>query len=432
MKPFQSSKVLSLALSISVLVGVQADSFAAYLNDINGHWAQQQIQTLNNKNVIGGYPDGSFNPEGTITRAELSAVLVKALNLPSMNANSSSFNDVPATHWASPSIEAVKKAGLVNGYPGGLFMPNKPVSRLEAMAILSNANPAAFPSDSETGVILNRFIDGNDVPNWGAKAVAESVATGIFVNKPGNQNHVEPNRSASRGEVAAMVSNLLNKSGADKTVASNNNMNNQSQTAYQTQQQGTDEQPLKARLVTIPAQTEFTGTVKTPISSELANVGDEVKLTIDQALMSEGNIVVIPNGSEIMGTVDEVNPTKRLGRAATMSIRFKEIVAPDGQRIPIQGRVATESGMLEAGSTKGRILSAAGKTAVGAGLGAALGTAIAPLSGGKLGKGAIFGTAVGATAGAIASGASKGKELVIPSGQQLKIRLEEPIQMTAK
>jgi len=447
-------KAFVLGLSLSVFAACQPTVMAAYLNDINGHWAQQQIQALNDRSIIGGYPNGAFNPEGTITRAELASVLVKALNLPVSTTGYSSFNDVPSTHWASPSIEAVKKAGLVNGYPGGLFMPNQAVSRLEAMAILANANPTPYPTEAQTDMILSRFVDQGTVPAWGQKAVAETIETGVFANKPNSQNHIDPSRAVSRGEVAAMVSNLLNMSQNNAALANNPN-NSYDSMPTNTAPMGYGntasypntntnmamgntmsapngmQQPLQGYLVTIPAQTEFSGTVKTPISSELANVGDQVKLSIDQPLVSTNNVVVIPVGSEIIGTVSEVNPTKRLGKPATLSIRFKEIVVPDGKRIPIEGSVATETGMLEAGSTKGRVLSAVGKTALGAGLGAALGTAMGPLSGGKVGKGAIYGTAVGAGVGALAAAGSKGEELEIKTGEQLKIRLNEPIQMTS-
>src|SRR5690606_35622609 len=113
-----------------------------------------------------------------------------------------------------------------------------------------------------------------------------------------------------------------------------------------------------------------------------------VTLQLDQPLISSDGLVVVPMGSQIVGVVKTVEPAGRTGRPAKMDIDFTEVVLPDGQRLTIVGSVATDNGLLEGQSTKGRVLKAAGTTAVGAGLGAALGTAMGPLSGGEVGKGA--------------------------------------------
>jgi len=106
-------------------------------------------------------------------------------------------------------------------------------------------------------------------------------------------------------------------------------------------------------------------------------------------------------------------------------------VTPNGQHYSIQGSVATPDGQLHGNDTKGRILKAATTTAIGAGLGAALGTAMGPLSGGHVGKGAIYGTAVGAGAGAVAAAIQKGKPVTLKSGDQLKIKLDQPLSVNA-
>lgn len=445
---------LSVMVQMSGLVALTAD--AANFTDTQGHWAQAKINQLADHSVIGGYPDGTFKPEATITRAEFAAILVKSFKLqPSQGG--SSFYDVPSSFWGSPLIESVQKAGLMSGYPGNQFKPNKPVSRAEVMAIMAKAFPAQSPNADAATQILANFADGYQVPTWAQPAVAETIQTGIYANNPQYMNSIQPNRAVTRGEVAAMTDNLLTKlvalqqtQSATQNVASTTETTtgttvNATNMGTQTQQQqvasnpnttapytpyNSNQQPLQGRLVTIPAQTEFSGTLTAPFSSETAQLGDSVTLTVDSALVSSDNVIVVPNGSQLVGEVTMVEPSGRLGKNAQVNIRFKEIVKTSGERFAIQGSVATTDGLLEGGTAKGRLATAAKNTAIGAGAGAALGTAMGALSGGETGKGAIYGTAIGGGLGAAKAALTKGNALELIPGTRLKVKLDQPIQMT--
>jgi hypothetical protein len=394
---------------------------AAFFNDTQNNWARNAIQTLSDQGILTGYPNGSFKPEGLVTRAEFSAMLVKALGLNISASGTQTFSDVPTNNWAYPAIETVRSTGLVSGYPNGTFMPNRSISRAEAMAVLANAARIPMPNDATINQTLSNYRDAGSVPNWARPAVAAVIQGGIYANEPSAGNAVDPMQPATRAEVAAMVENLREKANL-ATTAPGTTMGSTSMT---TTPSGT---LLQGRIATVPANTQFTGTIGSGvISSELNKVGDEVKLNVDQPLVSSDNRVIVPSGSQILGRISQIQPAGRTGKPASLDIDFYEIVTPDGQHYTIQGSVATEDGMLHGGTTKGRVLKALGTTAVGAGLGAALGTAMGPLSGGKVGKGAIYGTAVGAGAGAIGAAIQKGKDVTVSSGDKLEIKLDQPI-----
>lgn len=426
--------LLATALSVQI-AAAPLMAFAAFFPDTQANWAKTSIQTLSDQGILTGYPDGSFRPEGLITRAEFSAMLVKALSL-NMNASGrQTFNDVPSTHWAYPSIETVRGSGLVSGYPNGQFMPTKSINRAESMAILANAARIPMLNESAVNQTLGQYRDAASIPSWARAGVAATIQAGIYANEPNAGNAIDPMQPATRAEVAAMVQNLrerLNLAGAPS------GQNQAPTTAGMTTGSGTVNSSadgntvLQGRIATVPANTKFTGTLGSGVlSSELSKVGDEVKLNVDQPLVSSDNRIIVPTGSQIIGRVAQVLPSGRAGKSGAMDIDFNQILTPDGQRYTIQGSVATEDGMLHGDSTKGRILKTVGTTAVGAGLGAALGTAMGPLSGGKVGKGAVFGTAVGAGAGALAAAARKGKEVTIGSGDKLEIKLDQPITVQA-
>jgi hypothetical protein len=194
----------------------------------------------------------------------------------------------------------------------------------------------------------------------------------------------------------------------------------------------TTQQPLQGRVATVPAQTQFAATLSTVLDSETAKVGDSVRATLDMPIASSDNMIVVPSGSQLMGQVISVEPTGRLEKNATLSVRFTEVMTPQGERMPIQASVATTDGLLVGGSTKGRLGTVAGKTVAGAAIGAALGTAMGPLSGGSVGKGAIYGTAIGTGLGALAAGVSKGNAILLQPGEKLQIRLDQALQTTVQ
>lgn len=424
------------AVALAGTLGLSSVAFAAPFTDIQGTWSQGQIEKLYAQGVINGISATNFAPKASVNRAEMATILMKTLKLTPTTPANPSFADVSPSHWAYTAIETVKAAGYINGYPDGRFAPNKGVARVEALAILAKAYPnSQNVTNWQAGETqLQRYADTATVPAWGRTAVIQSLQYGFFANAPEEGWTIQPYRNATRGEIAAMVSQFQDGMyQSQQNMAYNNsqpntwnNSTNTSVTSNTTNANGT---LLQGRIFTVPANTEFVGTISTPLSSKVASVGNMVRLTLDQPLMSTDNAVVIPNGSQIVGEVTQVQSAARLGKNATLSIQFKEIIKPTGERLPIEARVATESGMLEGGSTKGRIGSALTKTAIGAGLGAALGTAMGPLSGGKVGKGAIYGTAVGAGAGAVAAAASHGQDVELMQGEQLKIKLSQPIQV---
>ena len=94
------------------------------------------IASLSVIGLLRGYEDGSFRPDNPISRAECVVLLSRLIEVP---AGSSTFSDVPETHWASSAISAGTSAGWLSGYPDGTFRPDQNITRLEAVKMI---NPA--------------------------------------------------------------------------------------------------------------------------------------------------------------------------------------------------------------------------------------------------------------------------------------------------
>ncbi|MZP29547.1 hypothetical protein GTO91_07490 [Heliobacterium undosum] len=99
------------------------------------HWAFGAIQRLQSMRLIQGYPDGSFRPDQYVTRAELSALVTKWKKL--SNEGRISFSDVQG-HWAEQSVATMEAANILHGYPDGLFRPDQAVTRAEIVVLMNN------------------------------------------------------------------------------------------------------------------------------------------------------------------------------------------------------------------------------------------------------------------------------------------------------
>ena len=94
------------------------------------------IASLSVIGLLRGYEDGSFRPDNPISRAECVVLLSRRIEVP---AGSSTFSDVPETHWASSAISAGTSAGWLSGYPDGTFRPDQNITRLEAVKMINTA-----------------------------------------------------------------------------------------------------------------------------------------------------------------------------------------------------------------------------------------------------------------------------------------------------
>jgi hypothetical protein len=103
-------------------------------------WAYNYVEYLWSQGIANGYPNGSFKPNNKITRAEFTKLLLVALRKEPRTSYAGYFSDVPSDYWASGYIEKAYEEGLINGYPDGVFRPANKISRAEMTAILVRAS----------------------------------------------------------------------------------------------------------------------------------------------------------------------------------------------------------------------------------------------------------------------------------------------------
>ncbi|MFS0725687.1 Ig-like domain-containing protein [Paenibacillus sp. 1P07SE] len=182
-----------------------ARSFA----DLAGHWAQQEIEQMANKQIVSGREPGMFAPSESVTRAEFAALLVRGLGLPE-RASTLSFTDVAATDWYAGAVATASEAGLVHGYEDGTFRPQARITR-EQMAVMigramAYAGQAPGGSAGETSG-AGTFADEAEIAEWAKEAVTQLTGMGIIQGVTATT--FAPQAEASRAQSVVMLKRLL-------------------------------------------------------------------------------------------------------------------------------------------------------------------------------------------------------------------------------
>lgn len=159
--------------------------------------------------IAGGYDDGTFRPWQNITRAQFVKMANATFGLAPLTPASATFTDVPPSHFYWKEIEAASAAGLVNGVGGGLFAPERNLSREQAIAIIARrvASEANFDlgslSEAEISVTLGAFADGPLVSTPLRDEMAYALTKGI--TKGNAQGNLAPQSQISRLAAAVLL-----------------------------------------------------------------------------------------------------------------------------------------------------------------------------------------------------------------------------------
>jgi uncharacterized repeat protein (TIGR02543 family) len=262
------------------------------------------INYLVSRNMVAGFPDGTFHPDSGLTRAEAATLLVKVAGLQPAS-GPIPFSDVPASNWAYGNIAAAATAGLVHGYPDGAFRPDAVLTRAEGISLFTNLikqpNEATLPPLSDLAP-----------DNWAAGAVALALAADMVQTTAPGQ--FSPNDPLTRSDLARALGVIL------------------------TENPDYDRVPLTGTLtlltgtVTLAASgstTPTTVTAATPVAAgdtitTAANSSAEIDFPDGSSLLLQENTII---------TVKKMQGQSRIGPdgAAAIAINWLEVGLTQGQ-----------------------------------------------------------------------------------------------------
>lgn len=149
-----------------------------------------------------GYPDGTVQPNGQITRAEATTIFFRLLTEESRSANltkTNGYTDVASDAWYNTAVSTMTKAGIVDGYPDGTFRPDAPITRAEMAKIISLF---AKLDKSES-----RFSD--IAGHWAEAYIRLAAGNGWIAGYP--DGTFGPQRNITRAETATMINRVLDR-----------------------------------------------------------------------------------------------------------------------------------------------------------------------------------------------------------------------------
>lgn len=152
----------------------QYDKTTSSFSDIkDGAWCCRAVSTLTNMGIIKGYTDGTFQPNKSITRAELATIIARFAKL---DVNTKTFSDING-HWAQKNIELAAGNGWINGYEDGTFRPNNNITRAETFAMINRVldRQTESVSDLLPTSEMNMWSDNLNENAWYYKDVQEAT-----------------------------------------------------------------------------------------------------------------------------------------------------------------------------------------------------------------------------------------------------------------
>lgn len=225
-------KLLSLFLAALLLTSAVQPALAASggLSDLEVHWAQAEIEAALEEGWVLGYPDGTFRPEGSITRAEFTKLLLAAIHLTPESESVQWMKDhacyrepvrneitrytpilvLPLGHWFTD--QGWKDAAVYSGilvpsdYNEYDFRPDRAITRYEIALLTVRALGLVYPATHADGDDLP-FTDQDTFQPWVRGYIREAVNAGILTGYP--DGSFVPNAPATRAEAVVMVSRVL-------------------------------------------------------------------------------------------------------------------------------------------------------------------------------------------------------------------------------
>ena len=178
--------------------------------DIQNHWAKNDIEVMAARHLARGTPGGVFQPERAVTRAEFAVMLGRVLGLSDASATVN-FKDVLSDRWYFKDVAAAFRAGLVSGYDDLTFAPEDVITREQMAAMLVRAlnrlGKAPVLADGEPQKILAAYRDKDSISNWAVPGAAAAVKAGLVKGR--RVDNFAPQATATRAEGVALLKRLM-------------------------------------------------------------------------------------------------------------------------------------------------------------------------------------------------------------------------------
>lgn len=200
-KKLASDRTFKVTLTQKLATGVPQKAFA----DTENHWGKSYILPLAELSIINGKGEGTFDPDGQITRAEFLTLTLKVGNITPTTGEA--YADVAQGAWFYNTVATAKRLGLIPEamVADGNFYPDRNITREEMTAVLSALYEYQKPA--VRGAEIGHFTDRASFSDWAVEPIAKAVNLGLVAGNPDGSFNAKGN--ATRAEAAVIMFRLL-------------------------------------------------------------------------------------------------------------------------------------------------------------------------------------------------------------------------------
>ena len=319
-------RVLSLVMAVAMLVGlmvVSASAAGTYedFTDKDEIVNTEAVQTMVSLGVINGKEDGSyFDPDGTVTRAEMAKLIAVCLNggkdpLLGTGAVTTSFSDVASNYWAAPYIAYCANLGIINGKGDGTFGPEEPVTGTAAAKMMLTA--LGYRSE----------IEGLTGTGWDLNSDTLANKVGLY-----NDMDVVPSNGLSRDNTAQLIYNGVQAN----EVVYRNNYGEYSGVIYAQPVNGTGNNAESSTMLWVRFKVQKVEGVVA--ANDVFAIDGGAKAPAGKVRMDETKVYGYNNGyGTADGTYTVAMDNDYVGRCVVLYVQYKDYLSPNAVNSVVVG-----------------------------------------------------------------------------------------------
>ncbi len=307
----------------------QAKQVAMFPDVAPTHWAAAQIKELSQKNVIVGYPDGTFKPDENVTRAEFASMAIWALGQQHTTvAQPVNFTDITTSHWAYDMIQRALYFELISCPPQGQpFRPDDNVSHAEAVSVIVNALTTENITTQKAKEVLHKYKDLAQTPSWYLTYAGKAEILDMNVHVPNTPYMLNANKPATRAEIAVLLKNMIEQAKLNPNKKLAEAMRKKTGEGFVI-----PEAYVQGSIGTIPAGCLIPIQLEKGISSQYSGNGELYMAKAPRNYVTREHFILIYEGTDLQGKLVDVRKGKLFVRNGVLVLENETITTLNDQR----------------------------------------------------------------------------------------------------
>lgn len=200
-KTYAKTQITQTKMEVKTQAKALSDTASSATDDLKGHWAEEAMRQWVDRKLLTGYGDGKFLPDRDVTRGEIMALINRAFQLPA--GGEASFSDLDAKEWVYQEVATAIAAGYVQGYDDQTIRWRNAVTRGQAAVMLESLLKLGGADER----VLSKFVDFATIAQWNRGSLAAVQAAGLLGGYP--DGTIRPSAALTRAQAVTLLQRAL-------------------------------------------------------------------------------------------------------------------------------------------------------------------------------------------------------------------------------